>query len=240
MPLGILIAAWSLAKNVSGLTPILTFHDVISNRDESSLWFDCSTSELETQIRWFKAKGAHFVTLKQIYLHLAAGKPLPSKSIAITFADGYEGFYKFGVPILRREKVPVTMFVHTDYVGDQHGHPKMTWPQLKELDREGLVEICSQTRTHPADLRTLSADSLRSEMIGSKQVLEQNLGHAVPFLAYPNGKFDLRVAKSARDSGYLAAFTEQLTPSERSPNLFMISRYVHTRYRQAWRDAGRR
>jgi len=110
----------------------------------------------------------------------------------------------------------------------------MTWDQLKELDKGGLVTICSQTRTHPADLRNLSDTDLAEEMAGSKRILEQQLGHPIHFLAYPNGKFDNRVAHSALKAGYSMAFTERLSPCELSPNLFMVARYVHTKYREAW------
>jgi len=239
MVIVLLLAAWALAPGLKPITPILTFHDVIERRDETSLWFDCASNELEAQITWLTAQGAHFVTIDQLFQHLAKGTALPKNSIAVTFADGYEGFYLRGLPILRRHHVPVAMFVHTDYVGDQHGRPKMTWEQLKELDREGLVTICSQTRTHPADLRRLSDSALAEEMAGSKTALERQLGHQIPYLAYPNGKFDTRVARAAQKAGYSMAFTEQLKPSEASPNLFMVARYVHTKYRQAWSDAHR-
>jgi len=231
---------WGLYPNISGRTPILTYHDVIERRDADSLWFDVSEAELDQQLTWLEKHEAKFVSIDQFYEHLVNGKPLPTNAIGITFADGYEGFYRRGLPILRKHHVPVAMFVHTDFVGDQHGRPKMTWDQLKELDREGLVTICSQTRTHPADLRTLPTKALEEEMAGSKRILEKQLGHAVKYLAYPNGKFDARVARAAQKAGYAMAFTERLTPAERSSNRFMVSRYVHTKLRQAWSDSGRR
>lgn len=230
---------WDLYPDLRSSTPILTYHDVIERREADSLWFDCSVDELEGQLDWLTKRGANFVTVDQIFDHLASGRVLPKNAIAISFADGYEGFYLRAVPILRRKHVPAAMFIHTDYVGDRHGRPKMTWQQIEELDREGLVTICSQTRTHPADLRTLDDRRLAEEMGGSKRVLEHKLGHSVRYLAYPNGKFDLRVAKAAQAAGYAMAFTERLTPAERSPNRFMVSRYVHTKYRLAWSDAGR-
>lgn len=232
-----LLFSWALAPGLHGRTPILTFHDVIERRNSKSLWFDCSKSELEQILDWFEGRGAHFVTVDQVYRHLATGAALPKNAIAITFADGYEGFYTYGIPILRRRHVPVAMFVHTDYVGDRHGRPKMTWDQLKELDKEGLVTICSQTRTHPADLRNLSDSALAEEMAGSKRILERQLGHVIPYIAYPNGKFDTRVAKAAQQAAYTMGCTERLMPCEESPNLYMVARYVHTKYRQAWKDA---
>ena len=228
-----------ISSHAGGLTPILTYHDVIPERNSQSLWFDVSIIELKDQISWLKKHGAHFVRIDEIANHLIRGSKLPTNAIAITFADGYQGFYDNALSILRKEHVPVAMFVHTDYVGDQHGRPKMTWAELKELDREGLVTICSQTRTHPSDLRTLGSSQLKQEMEGSRAALYQQLGHPVLYLAYPNGKFDAKVAEAAQRAGYIMAFTERLTPIERSPNLYMVSRYVHTKYRMAWKDAGR-
>lgn len=218
-------------------TPVLTYHDMVPNRGPGALWFDCTPQEFEQQLDWLTANGAHFVSIAQLYDHLTGGTKLPSKAIAITFADNYLGFYDRALPILRQRKIPVAMFVHTDFVGSSVGRPKMNWSQLQELDREGLVTVASQTRTHPADLRTFRQKPLNEEMAGSKRALEAHLGHPVRFLAYPNGKFDSRVARAAASAGYEMAFTEQLMPAERSPSIFKVARYVHTKYRRAWSDA---
>lgn len=228
-----------IRKGLATRTPVLTYHDVVAERGPGTLWFDCSVSELKSQLDWLTARGAHFISIEQLYRHLTEGTPLPPKAIAITFADNYLGFYQRALPILRQRHIPTTMFVHTDYVGSPVGRPKMNWDQLIELDREGLVTIASQTRTHPADLRSLSDKALREEMVGSKRILESKLGHPVRFLAYPNGKFDARVAQAAKDAGYDMAFTEQLMPSERSPSIYMVARYVHTKYQRAWSESRR-
>jgi peptidoglycan/xylan/chitin deacetylase (PgdA/CDA1 family) len=226
-----------LRRGLKTRTPLLTFHDVVAVRDSRALWFDCSVSELKTQLDWFQRQGAHFITLEQLYAHLTKGSALPRHAIAITFADNYEGFYLRAWPILQRRRIPVAMFVHTGYVGDQHGRPKMTWGQLRELDSSGLVTIGSQTVSHPSDLRALGPSALADEMTRSKATLETRLGHPIPYLAYPNGKFDDRCEGAARAAGYRMAFSEHLFPAELSHSILSVDRYVHTKYRQAWRDA---
>ena len=229
-----------LDRSLTSRTPILTYHDVVAERDSSAVWFDVTTSELSQQLDWLAARGARFVTIDALYSHLTRGTALPRGAIAITFADNYEGFFLRGLPVLRAKHIPIAMFVHTDFVGDSaHGRPKMSWPQLLELDREGLVTICSQTMSHPADLRNLTNAALANEMAGSKRELERRLGHEIPFLAYPNGMHDARVEAAARTAGYVAAFSEGMRPAERSESILAIDRYVHTRYKQAWRDSGR-
>jgi len=214
-------------------TPILTFHDVIDRRGPDSVWFDCTTQEFVGILDTLGKRGFRYISLDQLYRHLVDGQSLPPKAIVVTFADNYRGFYDHALPILRKRHIPAAMFVHTGFVGSPVGRPKMTWAQLKELDREGLVTVASQTVTHPADLRNLSFTQQLKEMAYSKRDLERQFGHPVPYLAYPNGKFDATSMKAAQKAGYLMAFSEELAPAERSPSILAVSRYVHTKWRQA-------
>jgi peptidoglycan/xylan/chitin deacetylase (PgdA/CDA1 family) len=230
------IAVLPIKRDLPPRTLCLTFHDVIPVRTPDSLWFDCSVDELKNELRWLTAHGAHYVSVNDLYGHLTAGIALPSHPVCITFADNYLGFYTYAYPILKQQRIPCAMFVHTGFVGSPVGRPKMTWPELRQLDREGWVTVASQTVTHPPDIRTLPNGKLDWEMSYSRSELESHLGHRIPYLAYPDGKFDVRCETSARKAGYSMAFSERLTPAERSPSIFAVSRYVHTRYRQGWRD----
>lgn len=241
----LLFASTALAQNggfkplkpgLKQRTPVLTYHDVIATRDSSALWFDCTTDELKAQLDWLQSKKANFVSLDQLYRHLTDGVPLPPRSIAITFADNYQGFYDRAWPILKARRIPVAMFVHTGYVGNQSGRPKMTWDQLKELQASGLVTVASQTVSHPEDLRRLTDKQLDKEMSVSKRSLELHLGRKIAYVAYPNGKWDQRSVVAAKRAGYLMAFTEELRPAEKASSILAVPRYVHTKYRQAWND----
>jgi peptidoglycan/xylan/chitin deacetylase (PgdA/CDA1 family) len=221
-------------------TVALTYHDIVPRRDSSALWFDCTPGELRAQIEWMKKRGAHFVSVPQLYEHLTRGSALPPHPVVVTFADNYESFIERALPILREYRVPVAQFVHTGWVGDHsHGRPKMSWDELRRVDRDPLVTIGSQTVSHAADIRKLSASALRREMTQSKADLEAHLGHRIRFLAYPNGKYDARCERAARDAGYIMAFSEEQRPSEKSDSIYSVDRYVHTKYRKAWGDASR-
>lgn len=229
-----------MRKDLRERTPILTYHDVIERRDAKALWFDCTTQELKDQLDWLAKRKAVFISLDQLYDHLVNGRPLPPTAVAITFADNYRGFYDRAWPILKARRIPVAMFVHTGYVGNQIGRPKMTWDQLKELQRSGLVTVASQTVSHPADLRTLTTAQLDKEMATSRRSLRVHLGIEARYLAYPNGKWNQRSVEAARHAGYLMAFTEDQRPAQKGSSILAIPRYVHTKYAEAWRDCGRR
>lgn len=216
-------------------TIVLTYHDVIARRGPGSLWFDCTASELASQLDWLQRRGAHFITLDELYQALSKGAKLPPHAVAITFADGYQGFWDFGYPELKKRGIPATMFVHTGFVGDRsHGRPKMTWSELGRLQASGLVQIESQTVSHPADLGQLSESDQWRELTESKRTLETLLGKTVHFIAYPNGKFSEVSERLAKRAGYWMGFSERTHPAELSSSIFSVNRYVHTKYRTAW------
>lgn len=213
------------------------YHDIIARRDNQSLWFDCSADEFEKQMAWLKQNQASPISLADFYAHLAAGKPIPPKSVVITFDDNYQGFWDHALPILRKYGYPAAIFVHTGFVGDRHhGRPKMSWEELQTLVKDPLVTIGSHTVSHPDDITKLDVDKQQRELEDSKADLEKHLGIKIEFLAYPDGKNDKGVQLLSKASGYKLAFTVANGPAEESPNIFAINRYVHTRLEKAWDD----
>ncbi|WP_424951506.1 polysaccharide deacetylase family protein [Deinococcus sp.] len=226
--------------NLSSLqqrVPVLTYHDVIaSRRQQGAVWFDCALDEFEAQMKFLHDQGAQVVTLEQLQRHLTTGERLPDRAIALTFDDSYQGVYDQAVPVLRRYGYPYAVFVHTDYVGSRKGRPKMTWDELRELDRGGLATIGSHSRSHPADLGLLTTAQQDDEFQGSKKVLEQQLGHPVSFISYPNGKADPAAFERARLAGYTLGFMEEWGPVEQSPDILALNRYIHIQLPRAWAE----
>jgi peptidoglycan/xylan/chitin deacetylase (PgdA/CDA1 family) len=220
-------------------TVVLTYHDIIPKRTKTSVWFDCTVDEFRQQLDWLSKQGATFGSVSNLKRSLTE-KAIPAPTVVITFADGYRGFYMYALPELRKRKIPVAMFVHTDYVGSSIGRPKMSWDELRECHSQG-VTVASQTASHPADLAKLTDQQVKSEFLKSQMRLRSELPSKLPsYLAYPNGKYDQRSAAFAKQVGYEMAFTEAQRPAERAPSLYLVPRYVHTKYREAWRAVSRK
>lgn len=217
-----------------GRLVILTYHDLIPKRGKGSLWFDCTPSELESQIALFKKKRIQFVSLDTAYEHLAQRKPLVKPSVAITFADNYASFAKLAWPILKKNGIPVTMFVHSGYIGNQSGRPKMDARTLKELLKDPLFRAQSQTVSHPAHCGELTPEQWKREVWQSAKDLSV-FGRKIVDLAYPNGKYSKWNLAEVQRAGYRMAFSEEWGLSEGSPNLLEVRRYVHTQYLRALR-----
>jgi len=152
------------------------------------------------QMRYLKENGFTAVSLEDLIDHLLRGAPLPDKPVVLTFDDGWENQYRYGLPALAKYGHRATFFVTTDFLG--HGR-FMTWPQIKELEAQGM-SIGSHTKSHPF-LARVSEPRVKGEVEGSKAVLEKFLGHPVRTFAYPYGSYNSRVASAVHAAGYDAA-----------------------------------
>jgi peptidoglycan/xylan/chitin deacetylase (PgdA/CDA1 family) len=174
--------------------------------------------QLETLLRR-GYKGATFTDL--------VNGEAPPKAFVVTFDDAYRSVMRDARPVLDDLGVPGTVFAPTSMVGrpgpmawdgiDQWiGTPYerelacMSWDELRELKATGW-EIASHTKSHPR-LTELADDELGSELVGSREVCEQELGIDSVTLAYPYGIHDARVRAAARDAGYAAAAADRPGP----------------------------
>jgi peptidoglycan/xylan/chitin deacetylase (PgdA/CDA1 family) len=62
----------------------------------------------------------------------------------------------------------------------------LSWDEVRALDRHPLITLAAHTVNHP-QLRDLHEAAAAREMRQSRERLEQELGHPVPYFAYPFG-----------------------------------------------------
>lgn len=164
--------------------------------------------------------GMHTITFDDLYAALTQGHELPSHPVLLTFDDGYEDFYTAAFPVLQALQMKATSFIITGKAGWK-GY--MTWDQMREIDRSGLVEFESHTVNH-VELSKISPSKAEQEMIDSKHMLETELGKPVKYLAYPSGRFNSTVANLAQAVGYEAAVTTQYGSLQSSSGLLTLPR----------------
>ncbi|OYV30116.1 MAG: polysaccharide deacetylase, partial [Thiomonas sp. 20-64-5] len=85
----------------------------------------------------------------------ALRKPL----IAVTFDDGYLDNLTEALPVLRRYRIPATIFITTQFCDQALRHPRygsqgaqrlhLDWDEVAALAREPGITIGSHTLTHP-------------------------------------------------------------------------------------------
>jgi len=85
----------------------------------------------------------------------------------------------------------------------------LTWSDLVEMRRSGLVEIGSHSVSHPL-LTRCGAERQRAEITASKAEIETMTGAACDVFCYPSGQpgdFDETTRRLVREAGYRAALT---------------------------------
>jgi len=169
--------------------PILMYHSISDNLfGMSHPYYHINTTPevFAQQMRWLRQKGYRSIDLREAWEGLQAGKDM-TRTVVITFDDGYRDFYTDGLDIMKQCGLRATIFLATDRIGTVpariHGADYLTWNEVRELHAEGIT-FGSHTVTHP-DLRSLGPDQIEYELGRSKETIEQNLGAKVDSFSYP-------------------------------------------------------
>ena len=145
--------------------------------------------------------------------------------------DAHKSVYSDMLPLARKYRVPVTVFVYPSAISN--AKYAMTWEQLRELKRSGLFDIQSHSYWHPnfkqekrrlkpAEYEKLVDMQLRK----SRTKLEKELGAPVEMLAWPFGIYDDYLIARAVAAGYTAAFTIERHHAGPDDALMKLPRYL--------------
>jgi peptidoglycan/xylan/chitin deacetylase (PgdA/CDA1 family) len=151
----------------------------------------------------------------------------------LTADDGHRSVYTDMYPLVRRYRVPVTLFVYPSAIG--HADYALTWEQLHELQDSGLFDVQSHTWWHPnfrVEKRRLApADYARfveRQLTHSRDLLRAAFGAPVDMLAWPFGIYDAELMTAAAAAGYVAGVTIDGRPARASDDLLALPRFLVT------------
>ncbi len=188
-------------------TIILGYHRIVEGKSPKGS-LTLSVEQFAQQMHYLHTHGYQCLTLSNL-LQLPESRRRQSKSLALTFDDGYLNFITQAYPILQRYGFNATLFIVTDYVGQLSSWNReehtllLTREQIKTLYNDG-VAFESHTCTHPM-LTQLPTQQIWHELTASKAYLEVLLDQEVRFIAYPYGDINEEVQKMAKAAGYQAA-----------------------------------
>lgn len=147
-------------------------------------------------------KNYYFISLKDI----ANENLLTSKSISLTFDDGFAYLFDFLGEYLIEKNIPFAVFATVNFLNKPM---YLTNEQLGQLSNNKLCTIGSHSISHPI-LRKLSDGMSRDEFIHSKTILKEILSKEVDYFAFPYGSVyavSNREINYAKESGYKLAFS---------------------------------
>jgi len=185
------------------MVPVLMYHYVDDEPPPAGPYADgltVRTPDFVEELEYLAENGYQAVRLSDVYLAMAGLKELPAKSVALTFDDGGLDNYTVAFPLLKQYGFTATFFVITKTVG-RNG--QMSWEQLQEMVAAGM-SVQSHSVSHP-DLRGVSDEKLRSELVDSRQAITEAVGEPGYAFCYPSGACDERVVEAVRSAGYVMA-----------------------------------
>ncbi len=188
--------------------PVMVYHSVrahVSGESAIQDQYDITPELLESELVYLKEHGYTTIQFAQVIGYFDHDTPLPEKPVILSFDDGWENQYTHAFPLLKKYGMTGTFFIYTNPIDHQKKH-WMTWKQVVALDQAGM-EVAGHSRTHPMLTKITTDQGLDKEILGSKQILEQHLGHTITVFAYPFGMRDARVITAVKRAGYLLART---------------------------------
>lgn len=188
---------------------MLMYHAVTPGKDKPAWPWAVSMQQFCDQLDFLAAEGYATPTMGEL---VVAPEKWNGRTAIITFDDGYVDNLA-ACEALQKRSMRATWFIVSGSVGQQPQWPADGRPagrllsatELRDMQRNGM-EIGSHTVNHVRLTETVD-EQLQRELINSKSILEDLLGHVVTSFAYPYGAWDDRCADAVKQAGYAAACT---------------------------------
>lgn len=187
---------------------ILFYHRVADDRDELAV----APRRFAEQMDLLASEGFRVVDLVEVGRLLDAGQ-LPSRTVGLSFDDGYRDVREHALPVLAEHGFRATVFIATGVTDGRFRFgwyarqpPLMTWEDITALDHGETLTFEAHTVSHPS-LLAVDEATAREEIAGSKRELEAHLGRAVTAFTYPAGLFGERERRMVADAGFSCAFS---------------------------------
>lgn len=213
---------------VAHSVPILMYHQVSPEPPPNFRKYALTPAQFGRQMAWLASRGYRSISFDELLNDATA---LPEKPVLITFDDGYEDAIRWALPVLQQHRFGATFYIIAALAGGTSSWlaplrglelPLADWTRLREVAAAGFG-IGSHSLTHP-HLTALSTSDCLTELVKSKEIIEDRIGAAVTDLAYPFGSHDERVRSLSAEVGYRSACTVEVGLAARGCDALALRR----------------
>ncbi len=202
---------------------VLQYHHVSEDTPRST---SVTPERFKAHMDYLAEHNYKVLSLSQADAALRSGHALPDNAVLITFDDGYRSIFDEAFPVLQKRKWPFVVFINSQ-PHDEGQRSHMTWEELRELSQHG-GDIANHSRHHPHMIRReKDADAsqiFKEEVAYCQQRIEEEIGRAPLWFAYPFGEYDRALQKQLAEAGYLA-FAQHSGPVSTGGDLQAIPRF---------------
>lgn len=205
---------------------VLQYHHISSTTPPST---SITPALFEQHLNYLAENNFHIVPLTELVTLLQQGKPLPDKTLSITFDDAYASVYSTAYPLLKQRGWPFTIFVNPQPI-EQNKPLFVTWAQLREMAEQGATIANHSTehnhllRVRQGETRTQWRARIRKEILDAENKIAQMTGQSHQVLAYPYGEYDAPTRALVNELGYVA-FGQHSGPLRPDDDLQALPRF---------------
>ncbi len=199
---------WSLASVITGANAavILQYHHIATDTPSVT---SITPTQFREQMSYLADNDFKVIPLSELVDKLRTKQPMPAKTIAITFDDGYKNIAENAHPILKEFGFPYTLFVAIEPIKKGYGE-MMSWQQLVELSKEG-AEIANHSWGHEHLIRRLDGESeqdwlgrIEANILKAEAAIFEATGQQHKMLAYPYGEYNQAIQSMLAKHGFAA------------------------------------
>jgi len=184
--------------------PTLMYHHVQTAeaaKERNQTGLTVNTEVFRTQMQYLKDRGYGVISMQDILNFFEQGIKTQSKSVLLTFDDGYDDFYTDAYPILREFNYPATVFIPT---GLMNNAGYLYWDKISEMNQNRIL-FANHTWSHK-NIKT-KEDVLKME-ISTADVQLNEKGLNIPkVFAYPYGSESALAISFLQGLNYKLIFT---------------------------------
>ena len=220
------VASASVTRSI----PVLMYHRIAADVPANQRRYAIRPDVFRRQMTYLAEAGFHTVSLEDWRIAIERRRPVPARSVLLTFDDGYRDFAEQAWPVCRELGLVPNVFLVAGAIGGSNTWDSrlfdpvslLDWTEIRRLQRQG-VHFGSHSVGHRS-LQRLSPIDATFELLESKRLLEQGLDSTVTTIAYPFGEADPAIERLAGGVGYLLGLTIRAKPSSLLDNPLSIPR----------------
>ena len=200
---------------------VLMYHRFEDQRFPST---SISSKNFQDQIKYLKENNFNILPISDLVLFFNKNYKIPHKSVFITIDDGYKSFYEHAFPILKKHKIPFSLFLSTKFVSNEKKSDFMSWKMIEELSKN-KGQILNHTDSHPK-LLELEINEVEKEFNLAEKKIMSKIGRLQRVVSYPYGESNLQIQKLVKEMGYDIGFAQHSSPVHVNENRLALPRFA--------------
>ena len=131
-----------------GKISILMYHQVGDfSRPAAHRANYCHVRRFKAQMAWLHRFGYRVIGLAEAMRCLRGEQPMPRHGVVLTFDDGFQNFYDYAFPVLKRYGFPSTVFLVADLLGEKSEWLAAEKREVPLMDLETIREAPARGRS---------------------------------------------------------------------------------------------